>query len=342
MSCGNGNDSDKAKFATILSDFKKQVNLDSIFIADSALYTAENLLTIKSLKWITRVPLSIKAAQFHVRETPESQFVETEREGYKAVIKESNYGGIKQKWIIIESASRKESDLKQLSKKLTKDEEKANSLVNSLSKKNYENKTEIKAVFRCEQKKLKYHKLVLKNVEETVDKKINKTVYKATIAVEKTIDKIEAEEKKAGRFILATNVLDNLSPSDILIAYKGQQSCEAGFRFFKDPLFFADAVFLKYPSRIETMAMLMGLSLLVYSIGQRQLRGNLKQNNTGVKNQLGKLTDQPTLRWIFQGFQGIHVVVFNGVKQIVNLTDSRLETLNYFSQSCQKYYILSG
>ncbi len=342
LSCGNGNDSDKTKFATILSDFKKQVDLDSIFVADSALYTAENLLTIKSLKWITRVPLSIKAAQFYVRETPESQLVETEREGYKAVIKESTYGGIKQKWVIIESASRKESDLKQLSKKLTKDEEKANSLVNSLSKKNYENRTEIKAVFRCEQKKLRYHQLVLKNVEETLDKKINKTVYKATIALEKKFDKIEEEEKKAGRFILATNVLENLSPSDILIAYKGQQSCEGGFRFFKDPLFFADAVFLKYPSRIETMAMLMGLSLLVYTIGQRQLRTNLKQNNTGLKNQLGKLTDQPTLRWIFQGFQGIHVVVLNGVKQIVNLTDSRVETLNYFSQYCQKYYILSG
>ncbi len=106
------------------------------------------------------------------------------------------------------------------------------------------------------------------------------------------------------------------------------------------------------------MAMLMGLSLLVYSIGQRQLRANLKQNNTGVKNQLGKVTDQPTLRWIFQQvgwiwrgnlaiprlqcFQGIHLVVLNGVKQIVNLTDSRLKTLNYFSKYCQKYYILSG
>ena len=299
-------------------------------------------MAIKHLKWITRVPLSIKAAQFYVRETPESQFVETEREGYKTVVKESNYGGIKQKWIIIESASRKESDLKKLSKNFAKDEEKANSLVNSLSQKKYENRTEIKAVFRCEQKKLKYHNLVLKDVEETLDNQTNKTVYKARIILEKKSEKIEEEEKKAGRFILATNVLKNLSPSDILTAYKGQQSCEGGFRFFKDPLFFADSVFLFYPSRIETMAMLMGLSLLVYSIGQRQLRANLKQNNTGVKNQLGKLTDQPTLRWIFQGFQGIHIVVFNGVKQIVNLTDSRLETLNYFSQSCQKYYILSG
>ncbi len=90
------------------------------------------------------------------------------------------------------------------------------------------------------------------------------------------------------------------------------------------------------------MAMLMGLSLLVYTIGQRQLRANLKQNNKGVKNQLGKVTDKPTLRWIFQCFQGIHLVVLNGVKQIVNLTDSRVETINYFSKHCQKYYILSG
>ncbi len=167
-------------------------------------------------------------------------------------------------------------------------------------------------------------------------------VYKATIVLEKKSKQIEEEEKKAGRFILATNVLEDLTPSEILTAYKGQQSCEGGFRFFKDPLFFADSVFLKYPSRIETMAMLMGLSLLVYSLGQRQLRANLKEHKTGVKNQLGKLTDKPTLRWIFQCFQGIHLVVLNGVKQIVNLTDSRVETLNYFSKYCQKYYILSG
>ncbi len=90
------------------------------------------------------------------------------------------------------------------------------------------------------------------------------------------------------------------------------------------------------------MAMLMGLSLLVYTLGQRQLRANLKQHNTGVKNQLGKITDRPTLRWIFQCFQGIHLVILNGVKQIVNLTDARLQILNYFSKDCQKYYFLSG
>ena len=86
----------------------------------------------------------------------------------------------------------------------------------------------------------------------------------------------------------------------------------------------------------------MGLSLLVYTLGQRQLRANLKQNEIKVKNNTGKLTDRPTLRWIFQCFQGIHVVLLNGVKQISNLNESRLTTINNFSKSCQKYYILSG
>ena len=358
LECGNGNDNDKAKFAQLLSNFKKQVDFDSIFVADSALYTADNLLVIEHLKWITRVPLSIKAAQFYVRETSDSEFIKTDREGYKAVEKAhrprrgflgvrteqaaSNYAGINQKWLIIESEARKESDLKQLLKKILKDAEKANSLLTSLSQKKYENRTEIKAVFDCEQKKLRYHHLVLKNVVKTTDKKSKKIVYKATIVLEEKSNKIESEKKKAGRFILATNVLENLSSSEILTAYKGQQSCERGFRFLKDPLFFADSVFLKYPSRVETLAMLMGLSLLVYTIGQRQLRANLKQNQTGVKNPDRKLTDKPTLRWIFQCFQGVHLVVLNGVKQIVNLTDSRVETINYFSKHCQKYYILSG
>ena len=93
---------------------------------------------------------------------------------------------------------------------------------------------------------------------------------------------------------------------------------------------------------METLGMLMSLALLVYTIGQRQLRLNLKADKKALKNQVGKLTERPTLRWIFQCFQGIHLVILEGVKQIVNLTDSRTETLSFFSKECQKYYILSG
>lgn len=90
------------------------------------------------------------------------------------------------------------------------------------------------------------------------------------------------------------------------------------------------------------MAMLMGLCLLVYSLGQREVRRVLKEKKTGIKNQLGKLTERPTLRWIFQCFQGIHLVITQGTKQIVNITNERELIFSFFPISCQNYYILSG
>ncbi len=100
----------------------------------------------------------------------------------------------------------------------------------------------------------------------------------------------------------------------MLRKYKEQQYVERGFAFLKDPLFFADSIFLKSPRRIETMAMLMGLCLMVYSLGQREIRRQLASAKTGIANQLGKLTNRPTLRWIFQGFQGIYLLVHQGIK----------------------------
>ncbi len=57
---------------------------------------------------------------------------------------------------------------------------------------------------------------------------------------------IAVEVRCAGRFILATNVLDidELTDDDVLGEYKAQQSTERGFRFLKDPLFFTSSVFL--------------------------------------------------------------------------------------------------
>jgi transposase len=105
--------------------------------------------------------------------------------------------------------------------------------------------------------------------------------------------------------------------------------------------FFADSLFVENPERIETMLFLMSLCLLVYNLGQRELRNSLKRIKIGIKNQLGKLTISPTLRWVFQCFQGIHLLTLNGVNQIVNLTLERNFILNCLPSSCLKYYLLS-
>ena len=122
--------------------------------------------------------------------------------------------------------------------------------------------------------------------------------------------------------------------------YKGQQSSERGFRFLKDPLFFTSSVFLNTPRRVAALAMVMGLCLLVYTLGQRQLRQALSHEKETIPNQLNKSTSSPTLRLVFQCFQAIHLVDFNHQLQVSNLTDIRLKILGFLGSPCQKYYLI--
>jgi hypothetical protein len=36
----------------------------------------------------------------------------------------------------------------------------------------------------------------------------------------------------------------------------------------------------------------------------------------------------------------VHLVVFQGVRQVVNLTDERQQILRFFSDACRRYYLL--
>ncbi|MCL2937923.1 MAG: hypothetical protein MGU50_15825 [Trichodesmium sp. MAG_R02] len=42
-----------------------------------------------------------------------------------------------------------------------------------------------------------------------------------------------------------------------------------------------------------------------------------------MKKQLGKLTNTPTLRWIFQCFQVVHFLRINQSPKVVNLTEEK-------------------
>jgi len=112
---------------------------------------------------------------------------------------------------------------------------------------------------------------------------------------------LAVEIKRAGRFILATNVIDTkeLSDDDALREYKAQQSTERGFRFLKDPLFLLQVSSSTQLSE-SALAMVMGLCLLVYSL----VKGLYVKPWNGQKNcwESGKLTTTPTLRWVFQCF----------------------------------------
>jgi transposase len=154
-------------------------------------------------------------------------------------------------------------------------------------------------------KQFKYHEINVSIVTQIKSKKKDSSgeiSYQISATLAENESKINTEMLSAGRFIIATNVLDSqeLSNDSMLSEYKAQQSCERGFGFLKDPLFFADSIFLKSPERIESLGMIMGLCLLVYTLAQRHIRNALLESKSTIKNQLGKATNRPTLRWIFQ------------------------------------------
>lgn len=345
---GDGNEADKAVFGKILVEFKNQIKFDSIMVCDSALYSQENLKLIQHLKWITRVPMTLKKAKELVQNVEIEAITNDERkkranlnlEGYTWKEQIVNYGGIKQIWLIVVSEKRQKSDLEKLDKKLKQEAEKCQKNLKKLQLERFKHPQAARYKLKLINKKLRFFEIREIQIIE-VQSQNNETTYQIIAQTFSNNEEITKKRKEAGRFILATNLIDEekLEPSEILITYKNQQSSERGFRFLKDPLFFADSFFINKPERIETMLFLMSFCLLVYNLGQRELRNCLKRAKVGVKNQVGKFTKNPTLRWIFQVFQGIHLLTLNQAQQIVNLTEERRYILNFLPASCQKYYL---
>jgi transposase len=159
---------------------------------------------------------------------------------------------------------------------------------------------------------------------------------------------VEDAKRSLGKFILATNEMDsqNLSTASMLDNYTAQgTSVERGFRFLKDPLFFADSLFLKNPARIMALIMIMGLALLIFALGERQLRLALKQQNQTVPDQKRKPTQKPTLRWVFQMFEGLHVlsVIADGrvmTRKILNLRPVHLQILSLLGPQVEACYLV--
>lgn len=329
----------------VFCEFKKQLDLDALMVADSALYSEPNLREMATLKWLTRVPLTIKQAKDLVSQQEAEAFTKSTIAGYRWSLHQSVYGGIQQRWLVVESDVRRESDLRRLEKNLKKAQVEADKKLRELSAQSFACVADALQAAQKLSQKLKYHQLTAIQALEDSSvsrQKTSKLNYKIKASLEQKANVIDTERRQAGRFILATNVLDisQLTPDEMIAKYKNQQASERGFSFLKDPLFFTDSVFLKSPERVEALALIMGLCLLVYTLAQRQLRQRLKQSQSGIKNQLGQLTDRPTLRWIFQCFQAIHLLQIDGVEQVSNLTDERLRILHFFPATCQGYYLI--
>ncbi len=104
------------RFAQLFQEFRQQWTFEGLFVADGARYSADNLNAMTGLRWLTRVPLSIKATAILVDEVVE--LTPSIIKGYSLKESLSDYAGIEQRWILVENEQRRKSDLKQLATKI--------------------------------------------------------------------------------------------------------------------------------------------------------------------------------------------------------------------------------
>lgn len=139
-------------------------------------------------------------------------------------------------------------------------------------------------------------------------------------------DLLQARRDEESLFILVTNLLDAPThpPEAIVREYKEQASVEVRFRFLKDPAF-VDGSFVKDKGRLEALAYLMLVALLLYAL-------------IGVG---GVRHEEPTGRVILAILATIHVLPMRtplGIeRQISDLTRPQQQTLDLLGISPEAY-----
>jgi len=347
----DGNEADRAVFAKLIAEYQQQLDVDALFVADSALYSAENLQSLTGLSWLSRVPQSIREAKQLLQTLDEDAFVASSVAGYKIAEQQVSYGDVPQRWLIVASDPAQTRADKQQHKHLAKQQREQGKALRALMRRHFHCRHDAEQALEDFQKTLSIHQLA--NVTIVEKKKYSRrgrpsadTPYslRYNIQAELVVNQaaVADQRQRSGRFILASNVLDTsrYSNDDLLKEYKAQQSVERGFRFLRDPLFFTSSVFLKTPTRIAALALIMALSLLVYTLGQRCLRHHLASQQATIRHQTGKPTSKPTLRWVFQMFQAVHLILLADKQHISNLTMERQHILSFLFPACRKYYLL--
>jgi transposase len=219
---------------------------------------------------------------------------------------EIEVAGIRQNWVIYQSAEMRERTEKTFDKNLVKETENVRKSLKHLRSLEFACEPDARAAAERgiqKQSLFRFLDMQIGTITHRVQGKRGRPsadescITRYTIMAEVVPDEeaISDARGKLGRFIRAANDL-SVNPDDLLVFYKGQGAVEQGFRFLKDKSFRIADIFLKKPSRIQALAVIMVLCLFVYSLTEYRLRKRLKETGESVLSQIRKPTQNPTLK----------------------------------------------
>ena len=343
----------KARSRAIVAALKSSPG-PKYYIADSKLYHTKNAPFLAQMTFITRVPGAIKLEGANIATAIASNRWTTIDDNYKYSETLVKHMGVDQRWIVVYSEHARERAIKSLTGQEQKARTKLEQALFHLQAERFDCESDARKALGALGKKQRYH--LLENVSCTPHnqyghrgrpKKGAEPIGQKWQIVADIVFNEESMSQRIDQkscFLLATNAAANdLTSEQVLARYKAQSSVETGFRFLKDPLFFVSSFFLKKPSRIDALVMIMTLSLLIYSLAQRRLRRTMAATKATIPNQINQPTPTPTLRWVFQCFEGINLLrtsAPDGLEQasIDGLTDLRSRIVRYLGGHVAQLY----
>ena len=357
----DGNTSDtqifKERAEALMAAFARS-STPRYLVADAKLYTEDTAATLATLGFITRIPGTLKLVSRVITQALQWDRWHRLDETTRYYGLELCHYGMAQRWLVVSSQAAMERAEASITKAQQREWDAIEKQLVHLHAKRFETPEAAQAALTALSKAWRYHQL---DTSQLIDHKryackgrptptspLKAIEWQIHAQVRPAPEVIEAHKQQSACFVIGTNIqARHVSDAEVIRAYKAQSGVEGGFRFLKDPLFFVSSLFVKKPSRIQGLLMVMTLALLVYALTQRRLRQQLADRNETLPNQIHQPTERPTLRWVFQLLEGIHrvrVMVQGQVHDVIEgLNEVQIKILRLFGDEvCRLYQISPG
>jgi transposase len=328
-----------------------------VYVADSGLYSGQNMTTLNTagVLWASRVPETMTEAQAIVREEPAAWQTNTQgtRQWWSRVV---DLPQGRERWIVVRSAEGVERARATLQRQAARDLASWTKHLWHLGNTPFACQADAEAALaKALQRRPEWVQVQVTVQAISKQAKPGRPrkdavpvahVWRMDSTV--TLDPValEAEALRRAAYIIGTNLLDEEAwPDEAVIAlYHEQTVAERGFAFLKDPLFLASSVFVKKPERIMAIAFIMVLCLLVYRLAEVRIRQRLVATGQTVPDQVRKPSTRPTMRWLFQCFEGLdlhHTLRPDGTweTEILRMTDLHRQVLRLLGPAYEKCYL---
>src|SRR5713101_1610329 len=321
----DGNSSDKfsllAAVMAIQKHLREATAEPSVYVADNGIYSESNMrqLNAAGVKWVSRVSETSTEAKTVLQEG--SQDWQRSEDGsiqwYRRVMTLLQGS---ERWVIIRTPASQQRAHLTLQRQVSRAQASWERKCWHLSNQHFACEADARAALERELKGkpmwLEVHHDFVAHPRHAGKGRPRKEASPAThqwqIVATVTVNqqRVEEEALRKACFIVGTNELESevLSDQELVTTYKEQGGVERGFRFLKDPLFLASSVFVKKPERIIALSLIMVLCLLVYRLAEYRLRARLAETEQTIPDQVQKPTARPTMRWVFQCFEGIELL----------------------------------